>query len=357
MKHFLHFLLAIPFALCAQDETAQMHQFEQRLAALEQKAKERPIYNASARPEIAEGYNVYLTAAALYWKAQENGLEYAVKTNDPFHLNPTDKQRIKNPHFEYDIGFRVGLGYNIPHDTWDLFLTWTRFNTDADAHIRTSGDDGLFPIWTSLLDTNAFPMMHAKARWKLNFNLIDGEVGREYFVGRWLSLRPSIGLRTIWIKQHYTVHYDDFFSPLIEDDRVQLVNDYSGIGPKASIDSVWDLRWGLSVYGSGTLSLLYGDFEVRRHENLETLIPQANRFHDDYHLVRAMADLQIGLGWDILFLHDKFHFGLRLGWEQVLFFGQNQLDRLVNSDFAGSIVSNLGDLSFQGGTLSARIDF
>jgi hypothetical protein len=70
-----------------------------------------------------------------------------------------------------------------------------------------------------------------------------------------------------------------------------------------------------------------------------------------------MADFQIGLGWDITFMRDRLHFSLKACWEQMIFFGQNQFLRLANPSLQGSTLSNLGDLSFQGGTLSAHIDF
>lgn len=348
-------LLSLP--LFADENANQMIQFEQRLSALEEKAHDSKIYNSSARPHVADSYHVYITGSGLFWKPSENGLEYVVKTNDPFLTGSNDKQTLKSLHFDYDIGFRVGLGFNLPHDAWDLFLNWTRFYTDASGHTHANSDDGLLPIWSSLLDGSQDPFQHAHSHWRLRMDMIDGEIGREYYIGKWVSLRPSLGVRTVWIKQHDNIRYDHFFNTALEEDRIRLVNDFSGIGPKAAIDSTWDLCWGFSLYGAGSLSLLYGEFEIRSHEHLTATVSKKNSFHDDFHLIRALADLQVGIGWDILFFHDRFHFGIRACWEQMLFFGQNQLYRLVNSDFKGSYVSNLGDLSFQGGTLSVRLDF
>ncbi len=44
---------------------------------------------------------------------------------------------------------------------------------------------------------------HALASWRLNFNTLDLSLGRNYFVGRFLSLHPYLGIRAVWIDQNY----------------------------------------------------------------------------------------------------------------------------------------------------------
>ena len=79
--------------------------------------------------------------------------------------------------------------------------------------------------------------------------------------------------------------------------------------------------------------------------------------HHDFHQVRAITDLELGLEWDLLLAHDQYHFGVRAGYEQHLYFGQNQLDRVVYNAFNSNIVFNLGDLSLQGWIAALRVDF
>jgi len=45
-----------------------------------------------------------------------------------------DHAIAKNLSFDWDVGLRVGAGYNLPHDDWDIHLTWLRFYTDAHRH-------------------------------------------------------------------------------------------------------------------------------------------------------------------------------------------------------------------------------
>ncbi len=338
----------------------QLRSFNERLTALETKAKEEKIYNSSGRAEVVRGYNLFLVGEFLYWQPEENGLSYAIKTNDPLFTLPNDKLKFKNLDFDYDIGFRVGAGYNIPHDKWDLYFNWTHYNTHAEGHSRAHGTNGLFPTWSGLNPDGApFFVTHAKARLRLNLNMIDAELGREYYVGKWVTLRPSMAIRTGFIDQHYHIIYSPITLPgaVTGTDDIRLKNQYWGVGPKAGIDSQWTLGAGFSIYGAAAFSLLFGEFEIRRNEVFENLPLPTLKAHHDFHLVRAIADLAIGIGWDFMLAHDQYHFGIRAGYEQHLYFGQNLLDRVVFNEFNSNIVSNLGDLSLQGWTGSLRVDF
>ncbi|MES2123023.1 MAG: Lpg1974 family pore-forming outer membrane protein, partial [Chlamydiota bacterium] len=73
--------------------------------------------------------------------------------------------------------------------------------------------------------------------------------------------------------------------------------------------------------------------------------------------VVVAADLALGLQWDYLFSQDRYHFGVKLGWEFNIFFDQNQLFNFMSSTNPGAINFQNDDLSFQGLTLGLRFDF
>lgn len=343
------------------DTSEMLQSFDERLTALETKVKEEKIYNSPARAEVVKGYNLFFTGDFLYFQAEENGLDFGIKTNNPTFTPTDDNLRYKNLDFDYDIGFRAGVGFNVPHDAWDLYGNWTHYNTEVNGHSHAIAGDGIFPIWSGFSPVqqgNPFYVIDAHARLQLNLNMIDVELGREYDVGKWLTIRPSMAIRTGFIDQHYHVIY----SPIILNnvagiDKIKMKNEYWGIGPKAGIDTQWTLGKGLSVYGSAAVSLLFGEFTLRKNETFEGLALPNLKVHHDFHQVRAITDLEIGIRWDFLLAHDQYHFGLRAGYEQHLYFGQNQLDRVVYNAFNSNIVSNLGDLSLQGWTAALRVDF
>lgn len=84
--------------------------------------------NLSARPTLRNG-GIWLSGDALLWQANQDNMEYTYKGVDA-----SDHWDIESPSFDWDWGFRVGLGYNIPHDRWDLALVWTSIENHAHGH-------------------------------------------------------------------------------------------------------------------------------------------------------------------------------------------------------------------------------
>lgn len=346
--------LILPGISETKEMTAQ--DFDNRLSALESQVQNQSFYNAPARPEIAKGYNLFLTGDVLYWKAEENGLTYGVKTSDATADPLSGKLQLKDPHFVWDTGFRVGLGYNIPHDKWDFYANWTRFYTGAHAHSHAKGGGGIFPVW-------AFPagqlnvgfVEKSKAHWKLSLNMLDIELGKEFQVSRRLSLRPHLDLRTAWIDQSYSIDYENITTPFF--DKVSMDCDYWGIGPRAGLGFQWNLISGFSIDGDAEISLIYGNDSLRQSEKVHTAPANHLHFKEHMHSTRAITDLGLFLSWDQMLGHGNYHFSVKAGWEQHIFFEQNQFFRFLDPFFQGSIVSNQGDLMLQGWTFKGRLDF
>ncbi len=359
MRSCVLFVLATP--LLYTDNTEQLRFFDERLTALEDQVNRVKIYNSSGRAEVADGINLFLVGEFLYLQPQENGMAYAIKTNDPIHTTDNDKLSYKNLDFGYRTGYRGGIGFNIPHDQWDLYLSWMHYNTHAKNTSSAHNGTGLIPLWSGVtfdsLPTIAYAT-HAQARLRLNINIFDLELGREYYVGKWVTLRPSLGVRTAFIHQHYHILYNPFIVDALSfSDQIKLKNECWGVGPKVSINSQWNLWLGFHFYGSAALSLLYSHFEIRRHENFTDLDKAPLSSRQNLELVRAVADLAAGIGWDIMLVGNQYHVALRAGYEQHLYFGQNQLDQITYTPFHANVISNLGDLSLAGWTLSLRVDF
>jgi hypothetical protein len=270
---------------------------------------------------------------------------------------------LEELHFKWEPGYRVEGGFNIPHDNWDAYFCWTHLDAEAQNHINAGTGNGLFPYW-------AFPngaagdefFAKAKSHWKLHLNLADGELAKDYFVGKHLSLSPFIGLRSAWIDQEYNLEYENapFAAGLTLNDSVHMKCDYWGLGPRAGIDMKWWLNKEFSIYGTAAISLLYGEFSINQKEQAEFLpVVQTVRplhFHDSLHIARPITDIGIGLEWENMFYDDRLHLALSAGWEQHVFFDQNQFIRFVNSSTT-SLLSNRGDLALEGWTFALRLDF
>ena len=93
--------------------------------------------NTPVRPPLKNALNIWLNGEALLWQATEENLTYVYRTD------LSGSNDLHTVDFQWDWGFRVSGGYNIPRDGWDLSLVWTHIENHASdskrAHLDASG--------------------------------------------------------------------------------------------------------------------------------------------------------------------------------------------------------------------------
>lgn len=302
---------------------------------------------------------LWIEGDLLYWQASQDDMAYAIKSHSTTSVT---HGHVEEPDFHWDWGFRLGLGYRLPYDKWDLFLNYTYVHASADG--STSRKNGaIYPEWEAPFGVTLSPgetlfATRAHAKWDANINIGDIELGRNCIIGKWLSIRPFVGVRTLFIDQDYHIDYKGGTAvPVGDEDKVSIDNDFWGVGLRMGFDSLWGLGGGWSIYGNGAASLLSGHFDLHQHERLKEADVNKVRISDDVNNVVVAAELALGIQWDYLFSKDRYHFGVKFGWEFNVFFDQNKMIRFVSDTSPGSIARNNGDLTFQGLTLGLRFDF
>ncbi len=337
------------------------------------KTEPRASDNAMMADPLSHGHyqlknacNITFTGSALYWKAYEEGLDYAIKS-DAGITNVRDGS-VKRMEFGWDWGFRAGLGYQIPNDKMDLSAVWTCYESRGTDSTHASFPSTLFSVW-SYPGAGLSSETQAKAKARLKLNMVDLVMGATFTPRRFLDIKPFIGLTSAWIDQKMDIHLSggsstQIVNATVLDDHITLHNDFWGIGPKVGINTLWVLGWGFSIVGNADVSVYYGIFDLRQDEAVSLLgITPDNTYSDidrnRQHLLRTNLDLMIGMRWDILFNRDRCHLGFEAGWENILLSGQNQLMRFVTPGTGnpGINVSGKGDLCLQGLTLKGSFSF
>jgi hypothetical protein len=354
------------------ENNAQMRNLENRVTALEQRKGASGMVNPPGRPQVRNGADLFVDADLIYWNAHENGLNYAIlnESSNPTH-NLADAE-VKNIHGKWNWGFRVGVGYNLPHDGWDLRLNWLRFTDNAHKRVHTDGDEAVFPTNTHPADPVAQNTTSAKAHanWHLRLNQLDLDMGREFFVSKWLTLRPHFGLRSDWIRQELNSEYNNFSGHTIPNEvEAEKEDRWWGIGLEGGLDTQWGLGGGWSIFGNLTAAIIYGFHHLEfEDEDSAATVNQSNgassapngkfaEVENHYRVSHPILDLQMGLRWDNMFGDDSMHLGVQIGWEHHVYFSQNQFPTFVDDFNFGTFVANQGDLTLQGWTFSARFDF
>ena len=353
--------------------------------------------NAPVCPKTCNG-DFIITVAGFYWNSHQDGMEYAINNNVVSPPNPSgstslaDIQQLNNlidakyqtPDFKWDFGFKIGLGYCTTCDGWDFSVTWTWYRGKANGQVEAEPCDNqtLLPLWSAFANINGSTLYACdiEHNWRLRLNLIDLELGRNFWTSKYLSIRPHVGIRIAYIKQNFElVHkggsWAAFIEPSAQDalnNDVDLDNDFHGVGVRAGLNSEWNFGCGWGLYANWAASIVYGRFSVDHDEENRQAIAPHNKIdiletHNSFRASRAILDLALGIQWSTMFCDCSYGFTGMIGWEHHLFFDQNQLWRVVRiGDIANALPNNTGenvfserrgDLDTQGWTLTIKFEF
>jgi len=350
-------LVACTSVVNAADD-AQIRNLENRVSALEQKKGANGMINPPGRPFLSDAGGIFVTGDLLWWQAHVNGIPYAIK-NEGSSVFVSDG-KVKNLNFDWDFGFRVGLGVNLPHDGWDIYANWVRFYTDASSHASADADDTIFTTNTNAATSpTTSSVTYASDKWRLHLNIIDLEMGREFFVSKWVTLRPFIGARSAWINQRIKTELSGGNIAAGSTDLVRWRDKFWGMGLRTGLNTQWGIGSGFSLFGDAAISILFGHFRIHEKEKVTSSTSSTSRLNlkDSFYQAEPVTDLAAGLRYDVMFDEDNYHFGIQAGYEQHLFFSQNQFLTSCDDVYDGKFFANQGDLSLNGWTLSARFDF
>ncbi len=295
----------------------------------------------------------FTDAALLYWKAHEAALSFAVDSDSLLKLAPHAK--VENPTFEWDFGFKLGLGYRFPHDRWNLQLQFTSFQTHTDNETKARNGNVLFPLWQKSTTGGLFFAEEAKVHWRLHLGLVDLTLSKCYEVSKTFFLTPDVGIRAGSVRQKYYLDYYGGNLPNGADEIIHMKNKYFGIGPNLGLIGQWSLGGGFSLCAHSLFSVLFGEFYLHQDEyaGKEKLLG----VHDIFPSSAAMIDLGAGVCWQRCFHGALKRLKLELAWDELLFFSQNQLLHFTSAGAPGVFFANQGDLFVSGIEFIMRFDF
>ncbi|MCB1107876.1 MAG: autotransporter domain-containing protein [Chlamydiia bacterium] len=316
-----------------------------------------------AGPRVEHGIDAFITGDFIYWTARMDGLAYVI-TGQGDQINSVGKGSAKYPDWRWSPGFKGGIGLNLPHDDWDVYAEYTWYQSSAINATNIRGN-GMLPPWNissilSLLENNS-SITQARGKWDIHFYAIDLSLGRNYFISRFLALRPFASLKWGWVNQDYRVRY--LLETTNVDSTVSMKNDqdYWGIGLRSGLNTSWHIDTSWSFYANVALSALWSQFEIDRQDTRTDTrnggTPQPNttivvfNSEDSFHTIKGVIEFGMGLRGEWWFSDNRYHFMIQGGWEEQLWLNHNHL---LKTHFTQS---DHGDLILQGMTIKLRFDF
>jgi hypothetical protein len=296
----------------------------------------------------------FAEGAVFYWRASESGLSYAAKSSSEHKLAPDGK--VENLKFEWDFGFKVGLGYRLPHDDWELKLQFTSFQTHTDNEKKARDGDVLFPLWQSVGE-GPFFAEGAKVHWRLHLGIVDLMLSKFYPVTKSLFLTPQIGIRGGSVRQKYNLEYSGGSFATTGNEIIHMKNKYFGIGPNVALFGQYAFGRNFSLFAKGAFSLLFGEFYLHQDEYTSNGKNKQLGVHDIFCSSRAVFETTAGIRWECFFQRALKRLELEIAWDEFLFFSQNQLLHFPSSAAQGVFFANQGDLFVSGITFNIHFDF
>lgn len=320
-------------------------------------------YNAPARFDVRRCFGIFLWGSYLYWQPRQDGMEVGfTQTITGSFANFTENNSILNLDWNYRTGYKVGLGFHTSLDDWDMSAEYTWFHMN---HRTTFRHVPIFAKWFALNTTPDFlggtldnEFASIDSDWKLHLDMGDVEVTRASYVGTNFVLRPHLGGRILWLKQHYIQsgpNLSTFFdgTTITMDARSRW---FAG-GPRIGVEAnfIFGGR-NLRFFGNADASLLYGRYHVNYASPIIPTVPGGasnltakNRVS----AVRANADIGAGFALGFYVGHHNFHVDILASYDFQVFWNQNMMADLVFNINE----PNIGNLYIQGLTGTLRLDF
>jgi hypothetical protein len=281
---------------------------------------------------------VFIEADLLYWSSHISSLELSVGKSSIMQTVPNGitttvmSEFDTDPHLKWDIGYRVGAGYQWACSRWSVKALWTHFQDRGTKHV----------VENSLI-TNA-----TNCRVKLDQIDLTFSFQRDYYYG--FVFNPFSGIRGAKIHEslHASILTDISLKGLPTTSKRSLNNhqNYDGIGPILGFETAWNGSSGLSVFGSVSGGILYGKSKVNFHDSNVFAVPISesifNHTKKYLHRFDCNLDLAIGIGWETAFC-DRYQLSFNLGFEHHQYFNQSHLG------------NNRGDLTFDGGVFNLKL--
>ena len=228
----------------------------------------------SANPMVENCCDPFITADFIWWKAQEDGLAYAYTGGASTDVSASSGT-VYQPKFKYKPGFKVGLGLKFKHDGWDLYAnyTWLRNNHRSNSVSAPTSSALISDYFVQGTDATAEPVTiatSASSKWKMHFNVVDLELGRNFWISQWLTLRPHFGLKGSWNHQKYGVSYVGATSEvagLVDADiSLNFKQHQWAIGLRTGLDTAWYLWKKWCIFGEFAISGMCNHFKDKTSE-------------------------------------------------------------------------------------------
>ena len=340
---------------------------------------QKSVITPSVFPYVSCGSNIYMTVDFLWWQSILGGTGYAYNgTADGSAETPlgvsVDRGQLHRPDYGFSPGFKVGVGGHFDHDGWAVGAEFTYLPSSGDDTLDAcdmssrgcdpaliiSGSKTNFNITTGDGINEQFSIVEGYADWNQNFMALDVTLGRNFFISKYLTLNPHVGLKAAWITERIRYDFDptpqtvdprDGSVPLnvVIDSDVYKRQHVYGLGIRGGLDTMWHMTKSWAFYGDLSLTTFWAHFHVKNYDGVtETLEGEYTTKKLNYNVVSVIPVIETGFGLAYIswFSNNRYRLQLQLGWENQIW-----------TEFNYFTQDGFGSLAMQGMTFQAGLTF
>jgi hypothetical protein len=306
-----------------------------------------PLFTSDSRWRAPErGARVYIIGDFFYWAANRDALNAGYKAQGIPGVLPLKGVKIKPFSIEWNPGFRVGLGYRLPHDLWEARGYFTQLRTTNHLHQTASSGSFIDPNLGQLPTVEGF--VKEEASWHLKYKLLDVELMRQCSVSKALSFSPFLGARGAWL--HQNLHEKFYGSNFLD---VKTESHFRGGGLRLGSDLNFYFMPYVSLFGQIAASLLSGEFEEKTRLELDDDPLLSASGHPSR--CCASCEARAGAKGTVPLYRREAFLTFGLTYDMTFWFFQDQL--LSFGPDAVQFPAHMANLTLQGITLTTRLDF
>lgn len=306
-----------------------------------------PSYNAPARIETQGSWDIMASASFLYWIPKEVGLDSGILVSLNDNLHP---DKVLDFGLDFFPGFIVSLGTNFHMDNWSADIKYTRLHsTVKEKEFTANWAAGI--VYKTPTEIEYY--LNMKTRWRLELDLFDLNIGRPYYNGKNLVIKPNMSARGGWTKQSHVVNGS--VANVLR--QIRLKSKSWFLGPQISADINWLLTYHFKILANISSSVLYQKFDT---DYLFTIYTTPETLWRNLHAktgqITPNLDLKCGIGYSSFADNHTWHIDLLLTYDFMYFWNQNEFTAIQDfREYYNYHAS--GDLMLQGIELSLKINF
>lgn len=298
----------------------------------------------------------YFAGSFIYWNSSFSDMVISSRLQNPGVYSQKQKKIYLDS--QYDPGFKLGAGVNFHRDVWDIFLNWTWLQSDFNE-TKSTDTPKLSTMLESVVALGDLvgTAEKFKAHWDFDFDTLDLEVGRKFYISKYIAFRPYVGLKAAWINYKLKMSYfnvvDYHGAPYLSAPRSEFKDHMWGIGPRIGLNTRWVLgHCNVGFLANFSGSIIWEDFQPlsKTHfVNPDGTTPAISRITAHEQDLNPVVEVFLGFDWGRCF-NQKVYFNIAAGYEM-----QYWWDQMKASNFFETNPSNA--LNLHGLTTTVRLEF